>query len=145
MTEKDAIEVMPRVQSLHAQLYDSPLDSMLWRLQDANTNPNPNPNPNPNANPNPNPNPGLNLSPNPDQATLEEAALDRSAAGAALDRSEVGAGVCSARCVRACLQSCSAVFHDQGLQQSEQCYTRCTAGCLPKCLVDSGMLGLTES
>jgi len=36
MTEKDAIEVMPRVQSLHAQLYDSPLDSMLWRLQDAN-------------------------------------------------------------------------------------------------------------
>ena len=36
VTEKDAISVMPRVQSLHAQLYDSPLDSMLWRLQDAN-------------------------------------------------------------------------------------------------------------
>ena len=73
MTEKDAVEVMPRVQSLHAQLYDSPLDSMLWRLQDANTDPNPNPNPNPNANlnlnpnlnPNPNPNPNLNPNPNP--------------------------------------------------------------------------------
>ena len=52
-------------------------------------------------------------------ASLEEAALDRS---------EAGAGVCSARCVRSCLQSCSAVFHEKGLQESEQCYTRCTAG-----------------
>ena len=69
-------------------------------------------------------------------ASLEEAALDRS---------EVGAGVCSARCVRSCLQSCSAVFHEKGLQESEQCYIRCTGGCLPKCLVDSGMVGLTES
>jgi len=33
---KEALSVMPRVQSLHDQLYDSPLDSMLWRLQDAN-------------------------------------------------------------------------------------------------------------
>ena len=96
----------------------------------------PTPTLNPNPNPNPIPNPGPNPSPNPKQATLEEAGLDRSA---------LGAGVCSARCVRACLHSCSAVFHDKGLQQSEQCYTRCTAGCVPKCLVDSGMVGLTES
>jgi tripeptidyl-peptidase-2 len=29
------LSILPRVQSLHQQLYDSPLDSMLWRLQDA--------------------------------------------------------------------------------------------------------------
>ena len=33
---KEAVGVVPRVQSLHDQLYDSPLDSLLWRLQDAN-------------------------------------------------------------------------------------------------------------
>jgi len=33
---KEGLSVVPRVQSLHAQLYDSPLDSLLWRLQDAN-------------------------------------------------------------------------------------------------------------
>ena len=62
----------PRVQSLHAQLYDSPLDSMLWRLQDANTNPNPDPNPNPNPNLNPNPNPNPNPKPNPNPSPKQE-------------------------------------------------------------------------
>ena len=30
---EEALSVVPRVQSLHDQLYDSPLDSMLWRLE----------------------------------------------------------------------------------------------------------------
>ena len=46
------------------------------------------------------------------------------------------AGACSAQCVRHCLQDCSKVFHQHGLQESEKCYVRCSAGCLPKCLVD---------
>ena len=31
----ETVAVMPRVQSLHDQIYDSPLDSMLWRLDSA--------------------------------------------------------------------------------------------------------------
>ena len=39
--EGDAKEqsVVPRVQSLHNQLYDSPLDSFIWRLEDAHGQP----------------------------------------------------------------------------------------------------------
>ena len=32
-------QVVPRLQSLHYQLYDSPLDSFIWRLDDANGQP----------------------------------------------------------------------------------------------------------
>ena len=33
--KEETLQVVPRVQSLHEQLYDSPLDSMLWRLESA--------------------------------------------------------------------------------------------------------------
>jgi len=33
---KETRSVMPRVQSTHTQLYDSPLDSQLWQMLDAN-------------------------------------------------------------------------------------------------------------
>ena len=46
------------------------------------------------------------------------------------------AGACSTRCVRRCLQDCSHVFHQHGLQASEKCYVGCSGGCLPKCLLD---------
>ena len=35
-TDKDTVSVVPRVAQLHWQLYDSPLESLLWRLADSN-------------------------------------------------------------------------------------------------------------